>query len=221
MEAMKNIILLDDHIIIRNGLKELIEKLGPFRISCQFDNGQEFLDVITQKPETDLIIMDINMPGMNGDEVVEKLFEKRVKIPVLVLTVSQDESLVIKLFRLGVRGYLKKNCKAEELKNALNEIFDTGYYHNEFLTFSLQTNLSEKEKNTQEIILSKLSVREREFLKLVCNEKEYTYEQIADLMGIHTKTVQGFRESIFDKFGIKSKTGLVLFVLRHKLFEQL
>ena len=221
MEAKKNIVLLDDHVIIRNGLKELIEKLGPFNISHQYDNGEELLATISEKRDTDLIVMDINMPRMNGDVVLEKLNEKGSKIPVLVLTVSDDEELVIKLFRLGARGYLKKNCEAEELKTALNQIFQSGYYHNEFLTFSLRTNLNENKKTEQQTILEQISLREREFLKLVCHEKEYTYDQIADLMHVQHRTVDGYRESIFDKFGIKSKTGLVLFVLRHKLFELL
>ncbi len=221
MEAKKNIILLDDHIIIRNGLKELIEKLGPFKISQQFDNGPEFLAFIPEAKNTDLIIMDVNMPGMNGDKVMEQLDTRNIKIPVLILTVSEDEGLIINLFRLGVRGYLKKNCEALELKNALFEIFKTGYYHNEFLTFSLRNSVIVNKENEHEIILNQISAREREFLKLVCNEKEYTYEQIADLMHVQHRTVDGYRESIFDKFGIKSKTGLVLFVLRHKLFELL
>jgi two-component system, NarL family, invasion response regulator UvrY len=221
MEAKKNIILLDDHVIIRNGLKELIEKLGPFRISQQFDNGGEFIASLTENADTDLIVLDINMPGMNGDVVMEKLNEKGIRIPVLVLTVSEDEGTIIKLFRLGVRGYLKKNCESDELKNALNDIFQTGYYHNEFLTYSLRNNSNENKKSQQEEVLEQLSVREREFLKLVCHEKEYTYEQIADLMHVQHRTVDGYRESIFDKFGIKSKTGLVLFVLRNNLFDYL
>ena len=219
MEIKKNIILLDDHVIIRNGLKELIEKLGPFRISQQFDNGADFLYAIVEKKDTDLIIMDINMPGMNGDEVIDNLQIMGIQIPVLVLTVSDDEKMIVKLFRRGVRGYLRKNCDASELKNALNEIFSVGYYHNEFLTYSLKTNLEETKKTQQEQVLERLTEREREFLKLVCHEKEYTYEQIADIMGVLHRTVDGYRESIFVKFGVKSKTGLVLFVLRHKLFE--
>lgn len=221
MEVKKKIILLDDHIIIRNGLKELIEKIGPFSISEQFGHGEELIKYLSQNPEPDLIILDVNMPGMNGDEVVEWLNKMNVRCPLLVLTVSEKEELIIKLFRLGVRGYLKKNCDAAELKNALNEIFRSGYYHNDFLIFSLRTNLVNDKKTDQELILDQLSVREREFLKLVCHEDEYTYEQIADIMNVQHRTVDGYRESLFDKFGIKSKTGLVLFVLRHKLFEVL
>jgi len=193
MEPKKNIILVDDHIIIRNGLKELIEKIGPFKIAHQYDNGPEFVVSITEKKDADLIILDINMPGMNGDQVMEKLNQANIRIPVLILTVNE----------------------------ALNEILNSGYYHNEFLTYSLRASLDGKKKTVQQEILEQLTDREKEFLKLVCHENEYKYEQIADIMHVQHRTVDGYRESVFDKFGIKSKTGLVLFILRHKLLEHL
>ncbi len=221
MKEIKSIILVDDHVIIRNGLKELIEKLGPYKITLQFDDGLSLLDAFPLKKDPDLIILDISMPGMNGDKVIEMLNEKQVKIPILVLTLNQQEHTIIQLFRLGVRGYLQKNCTSQEMKNALAEIFERGYYHNEFLTFSLQKDHDTKKKSEQELILEQLSDREKEFLKLVCHEKEYTYEQIADRMNVQHRTVDGYRESIFGKFGIKSKTGLVLFILRYQLFEHL
>jgi len=221
MEPKKNIILVDDHIIIRNGLKELIEKIGPFKIAHQYDNGPEFVVSITEKKDADLIILDINMPGMNGDQVMEKLNQANIRIPVLILTVNEDEEMIVRLFRLGVRGYLKKNCESSELKDALNEILNSGYYHNEFLTYSLRASLDGKKKTVQQEILEQLTDREKEFLKLVCHENEYKYEQIADIMHVQHRTVDGYRESVFDKFGIKSKTGLVLFILRHKLLEHL
>jgi two-component system, NarL family, invasion response regulator UvrY len=221
METKKSIILVDDHVIIRNGLKELIEKLGPYKVSQQFDNGQSLFDTLPLLPDADLIIMDISMPAMNGDEVIRILNVKQVKIPILVLTLNEQDDLVIKLFRLGIRGYLQKNCTAAVMKEALHEIFQRGYYHNEFLTYSLQTAIDASKKAEWELVLEQITGREREFLKLVCHEKEYTYEQIADKMQVQHRTVDGYRESIFDKFGIKSKTGLVLFILRHKLFEHL
>jgi len=217
----KNIVLVDDHVIIRNGLKALIEKLGPYAVSQQFDNGQSLLDALPLNPKADLIIMDISMPGMNGDELMAQLNAKHIQTPVLVLTLNEDNNLVIKLFRLGVRGYLAKNCSADTMKRALEELFRSGYFHNEFLTYSLQTNTSVSKKTEQEEILEKLSIREKEFLKLVCHEKEYTYEQIADKMNVQHRTVDGYRESVFEKFDIKSKTGLVLFILRHKLLDHL
>jgi DNA-binding NarL/FixJ family response regulator len=217
----KNIILVDDHIIIRNGLKELIEKLGPFQVTAQYDNGRELVDAVPWSPQPDLIIMDLSMPELDGDEAMEILNQKGVRVPVLILTLNEDDEKVVKLFRLGVRGYLVKNCSAVVMREAITEIFRCGYYHNEFLAFSLQTKEVARKREEHDQILDQMTDREREFLKLVCHEKEYTYDQIASLMGVQHRTVDGYRESIFTKFGIKSKTGLVLFVLRHRLFDLL
>ncbi|MCW3103307.1 MAG: hypothetical protein JWO09_1747 [Bacteroidetes bacterium] len=217
----KNIVLVDDHVIIRNGLKELIEKIGPYRISAQFNTGSAFLEALPLDPAPDLILMDICMPGMNGDQVMQVLNERNIKIPVLILTLSEDEELVIRLFRLGVRGYLKKDCTADTMEEALNTILEKGFYHNDFLTFSLQTNPDAVKKSEREVVYERLTNREREFLKLVCDEKEYTYDQIAHRMIVSVRTVDGYREAIFERFGIRSKTGLVLFVLKHRLMELL
>lgn len=219
MTIKKNIILVDDHIIIRNGLKELIEKLGSYHVAYEFDNGESFLASISDiAVTTDLVIVDISMPGMNGHEVLIKLNEQQIKIPVLILTLDENDELVVKLFRLGARGYLRKNCTAQVLKNALEEIFEKGFYHNEFLAYSLRNNVEIK-KNEAEVLLGQLTAREKEFLKWVCHENELTYVQIADKMDVQPRTVDGYRESIFQKFDIKSKTGLVLFVIKHRLFD--
>jgi DNA-binding NarL/FixJ family response regulator len=215
----KNIVLVDDHVIIRNGLKELIEKLGDYHVKDQFDNGPSFLESLTKPEHPDLLILDISMPDMNGDVVMQLMMEKEIKIPTLVLTLNDDDEMVIKLFRLGARGYLKKNCTANVLQEALQAIFQNGYYHNEFLTYSLQTNTKTVKKSERDLILEQLTAREKEFLKLVCDDKEYTYGQIADKMNVQPRTVDGYREAIFEKFGIKSKTGLVLFILKHKLSD--
>jgi len=221
MATPKNICLVDDHVIIRNGLRELVEKLGPYKVSRQYDNGRALLDAVAEVAAFDLIIMDVSMPQMNGDEVLQQFKERGITTPVLMLTLNEDENIVIRLFRLGARGYLKKNCNASQLKEAIEQITQRGYYHNEFLTLSLQNNGVENKKGEQDLILEQLTQREKEFLKLVCHEKEYTYEQIADQMKVQHRTVDGYRESIFEKFNIKSKTGLVLFILKHRLFDLL
>lgn len=218
--SYKHIALVDDHVIIRNGLKELIEKLGNYRVVKQYDDGENFLEAQNDLSGIDLVILDYSMPRLNGLQIMEALAEQSAP-PILFLTLNEEENTIIQLFRLGARGYLKKNCSADELKKAIESILQTGYYHNEFLTLSLRNNVVAAKKTKEEEILEQLSPREREFLKLVCHEKEYTYEQIADKMNVQHRTVDGYRESLFEKFSIKSKTGLVLFVLKYKLFELL
>ncbi|XZF12392.1 response regulator transcription factor [Chitinophagaceae bacterium MMS25-I14] len=217
-ETVRDIILVDDHVVIRSGLKELVEKLGPYKISREYDNGRQLVQALPLHPLPDLIIMDISMPEMNGDEVMNILQEKELDYPVLILTLNHDEQRLVRLFRTGVRGYLEKNCTAATLREALEEIFRCGFYHNEMLSFALRV-IEKPQKTIRDKILDQLSARELEFIKLVCHEEEYTYEQIADLMHVVHRTVDGYRQSIFEKFGIKSKTGLVLFAIRNKLFE--
>ncbi len=221
MDELKHIALADDHVIIRNGLKELIEKIGPYKVSAQYNNGEELLKELGKTTHPDLVILDLSMPEMDGYATLEQFKTQNIKVPVLILTLNEDETSIIKLFRLGARGYLLKNCSTLELQQALEDILSRGFYHNDFLTLSLQQESKPQKKSEQEQVLEELSPREREFLKLVCHEKEYTYGQIADMMGVHTRTVDGYRESLFSKFNIKSKTGLVLFVLKHHLFENL
>ena len=218
-EVKKNIVLVDDHVIVRNGLKELIEKLGSFRISQEFDNGEALLNALPL--QADLIIMDLSMPGRTGDVVMELLGKEQPGIPVLILTLSEEEQTIIRLFRLGVRGYLKKNCTAAVMREAITEIFEKGYYQNEFLLYSLRNDEDQGRKTLADLLLERLSAREKEFLKLLVHEKEYTYMQIADLMSVQPRTVDGYRESIFDKFSVRSKTGLVLFMVRNGLLEKL
>ncbi|WP_300665506.1 response regulator transcription factor [Fluviicola sp.] len=220
MEKRK-IVLVDDHVIVRNGLKELIEKLGDYSVVAQFDSGTSLLNALPIVPNPDLLIVDLNMPGMSGYELVQELKNSGIEQRILILTLDSDEQSIIRLFRNGVRGFLKKNCSAEVLKDALNSILTTGYYHNEFLTLSLREEVEPPKLSERDKILQQFTDREREFLRLVCHEKEYTYEQIADQMQVSARTVDGYREAIFDKFAIKSKTGLVLFVLKHQLFGEL
>lgn len=214
----RNIVLIDDHVIVRNGLKELIQKLGSYKISAEYDNGSDFVNALPIDPAPDLVIMDLTMPQMNGDEVVAYLNKEQIDMPVLILTLSHDEERIVNLFRCGIRGYLEKNCSAVVMKDALEEIFRFGYYHNELLTYALR-NAETNKKTERDMVLERLTVREKEFLRLVCHPQEYTYEQIADMMNVVPRTVDGYRASIFEKFEIKSKTGLVLFAIRHKLVD--
>ena len=217
----KRIILVDDDELIRAGLREIIQKLGPYEVVAEYDNGRQLLNAMATIQDIDLIILDVNMPEMSGDETMQQLNEKGNTIPVLILTVSQEDARMVRQYRMGVRCYLQKNCKAKSMREALSEIFRCGYYHNEFLAYSLQHDQPKTKKTEQEQVLEEMTAREREFLKLVCHEEEYTYQQIAGLMNVKLRAVDGYRESLFQKFGIKSKTGLVLFVLKHRLFDLL
>jgi DNA-binding NarL/FixJ family response regulator len=218
---VKNICLVDDHVIVRHGLKALIEKLGPYSVVEEYDDGADFVEKLNVDQLPDLVLMDLSMPNMGGLEVMKHLHSENIKVPVLILTLNENEDVIIQLFRLGARGYLNKTASSTSMKMALEEIFRNGYFHNEFMQLSVENNASAQAGEKRHPLLDKMSEREREFLKLVCHEKEYTYENIAELMGVTHRTVDGYRQVLFEKFSIRSKTGLVLFVLKHNLYEHL
>jgi DNA-binding NarL/FixJ family response regulator len=208
-------------VVVRNGLAELIEVMGDYEVSGQYSNGQELIDDLSGEGSKapDLILMDLTMPVMSGEQAVARLKELGLDIPVLILTLNTDEATIQRLYRLGIRGYLSKDCTAGGLREAIDDVLKRGYHHSEILHNALMAGNTEKEAPERETILKKLTIRELQFLRLVCDEAEYTYEQMANMMGVSRRTVDGYRESIFDKFSIKSKTGLVLFATRHKLTQ--
>lgn len=215
-----SIFLVDDHTVVRKGLKELIECLGDYTITAEYASGKELIEALLFPEPPGIIILDITMPVMDGKQVMEYFKEHDIQIPVLILTLDTSERTIIDLFRLGVRGYLPKNCSPEELKKAIDDVSTTGYYHNELLSKAL-SNETATADSEREKILAQLTRRELDFLQLVCNEEEYTYEQMADILGVHVRTVDGYRKAMFEKFNIRSKTGVVLFAIKYKLADGL
>jgi DNA-binding NarL/FixJ family response regulator len=219
MPAPILITLVDDHTVVRKGLKSLIETMGGYEIVSEFDDGKSFIEHVPLKPEPDIIIMDVAMPKMDGKQTMRWLADKKHIYKVLVLTLDTSERTIIELFRLGVRGYIPKTCTAAELKAAIDNIVQTGYYHNEIMTHALHRDGEETDEDRRNKIAEKVTGRELEFLELVCDEKEYTYDQIATIMKVHKRTVDGYREDLFEKFNLKSKTGLVLFAFKNGLIK--
>jgi len=212
-----SIVLVDDHTIVRNGIKSLIEVIGNFKVTDEFDNGLQFIKAVPTLKETDLAIIDLNMPEMNGVETMRWLRKHKPGLKALILTIESDEKTIIELFRLGIRGYLPKSCSAGVLKKAIEDVVSSGYYHSELLQQALASDAEKMEelKSVEE----RISEREMIFLQLVCDKEEYTYENISEIMGVHRRTVDGYREALFDKFKIKSKIGLVFFAIKHGLIS--
>ncbi len=206
------IAIIDDHKIVRQGLKELLERLGNYVVTHEFDDGIQFLAALPLEEPPQLYILDYSMPGMDGLEVLAKLEKLPEEYRVLFLTQHFDEKIIDNAYRFGARAFLHKNCSAQELKFAIDSIVSHGY-----------SNISEilqRIKNIPETLQNEniiLSDRELELLTLVCDEKEYTYEQISDMMGVSLKTIETYRVRLFERFDIKTKSGLVLFSYKYRL----
>ena len=209
--------IVDDHKIVRQGLKELLEKISNYKVIAEFDSGTEFLAALPLKDKPDLFIIDYSMPGLNGVEVLQALEDKEEEYKALLLTQHFDEQIIDAAYHHGARGFLHKNCTAHDLKFAIDNIANIGY--NNVVEILKRVRQYDPTANKASKNAIKLSDREYDFLKLVCNEKEYTYEQMADIMSVSVKSIEAYRTALFEKHNIKSKVGLVLFSYKHKLTE--
>jgi len=212
---MTNICIIDDHKIVRQGLTELLHKLGNIKVIYEFENGIDFLAALPLENKPDLYILDYSMPNMTGLEVLEQLEEKDDEYKVLLLTQHFDENIIDKAYSFGARGFLHKNCTAHDLKFAINNIVTIGYNNVSEILRRVKNYESSNHSNQKNTI--KLSARELDFLTLVCDENEFTYDQMAEKMGLSVKSLEGYRAALFDRFDIKSKVGLVLFSFKNKL----
>lgn len=207
--------IIDDHKIVRHGLKELLHKISHFKVTHEYEDGMEFLDALPLESPPDLYILDYSMPQMNGLDVLRELEKKPGEHKVLLLTQHFDEHIIDAAYHHGARGFLHKNCTAHDLKFAIDNIVKIGYNNVSEILKRIRHYEDPAEKNAASQIA--LSERERHFLTLVCDEAEYTYDQMADIMKLSVKSIEAYRTALFDRYNIKSKVGLVLFSYKHKL----
>jgi DNA-binding NarL/FixJ family response regulator len=212
----KNICIIDDHRIVRNGLKELLEKINNFKVVYEFESGAAFLEALPLK-EVDIYILDYSMRNLNGIEVLKQLELREEDYKVLLLTQHFDETIINEAYTHGARGFLHKNCTANDLKLAIDNIIKIGYNNISEILKRIKFNENTDTKVFEHI--DDLTKRELEFITLVCNDEELTYEQMGKLMGLSVKSVEFIRAKLFNKFKIKTKAGLVLFSYKYKLTE--
>ncbi len=216
-----SVALVDDHHLVRSGLIAMVNALGGYRVIIEAAHGRELVDMLSTTQAPAIAIVDLNMPVMDGFETIAWLNSHAPETRVLALTFDASDDAMVKAVRAGARGFILKNARPAALRSALDSIMLTGYYNNDDAHDSLPYNgdLRTRQERERDRILEDITPREMEFLRLVCAEEEYKYEHIAALMGVHRRTLDGFRESLFLKFNIKSKTGLVLFATRWRLVE--
>jgi len=134
---MKTVALIDDHVLLRNGLANLIETLGDYKVLFQADNGKQFVETVQNGTVPNIVLIDINMPIMDGYETAIWIRENKLKIIILALSMYDDENSIIKMFKAGAKGYILKDCDPSELKTALEALVTKGFYYNEMITGKL------------------------------------------------------------------------------------
>ncbi len=213
-----NIALVDDHNLFRKGLVKLInmgDTQHKYNILFEAENGNDLKEKMTQPPFPDILLMDITMPDMDGFETVEWLQRTHPSVKVLVISMLETEVAILRMLRLGVKGYLSKDIEVEDMHRALEAIVNNGYYYSEVATEILNYKLNGTGKTSN--ISVNFSENEREFLKLATTEM--TYQQIADKMNLSPKTIDGYREALFQRLNVKTRVTLALYAVKHGIVQ--
>jgi DNA-binding NarL/FixJ family response regulator len=209
-----NIVIVDDHLLVADSLKMLIETFSGYRVLYHAKNGMDLQQkIIAKKSIPDVILLDVNMPLMNGYETMEWLSKEHPDVKVLALSMGDDEQMVLGMLSRGANGYLLKDIHPDALKIALNEVIKKGYYHSENVVNTLLKSLKPK----KEIPTIRLAERDLKFLQLSCSE--LTYTEIAAQMFLSPKTIDNYRSKLFKQFQVKNRVGLVIFALKNKLIS--
>lgn len=216
---MKKIALVDDHVLLRNGLSVIIDGFEDFSVLFEANNGCHFIEQLDPKNLPDIVLLDVTMPIMNGFETAEWIFKNYPAIKIMVLSMLNDERTVIRMLKFGALGYMTKDTEPKELNRALNELYHKGIYFNQLLCFNLVNSVKnglEEPQDEYQIFLN-LPEREKEFLKLL--PTDLTLKEIAAKMNLSPRTIDGYRDNLFEKVKVNNRVGLVLFALRNNLIQ--
>ena len=213
-----NIGLVDDHNLFRKGLIKLINMGNAerrYNILFEADNGNDLKVKMAAPPFPDIVLMDIEMPGMDGFESVEWLRRTHPAVKVLVISMVDSEEGILRMLRLGVRGYLSKAIEVEDMHQALEAIAGNGIFYSDFANEVLTNQLNGVSKTDK--AAPHTSENEREFLKLAATDM--TYYQIAEKMNLSPKTIDGYREALFTRFNVKNRAALVVYAIKNKIIK--
>ena len=209
---MATIVLTDDHVLLRNGLAALVKSLG-HTVLFEADNGKDLISKLDKKNLPEIVLMDINMPEMDGYETAQWLKENHHEIKVLALSMYDNENSIIRMLKSGAKGYILKDCEPAELKAAIDAVVSKGYYYSDLVSGKLIHAINKIEDSGSDVnTLANLNDRETDFLKYACTE--LTYKEIADKMFVSPRTIDGYRDGLFEKLQVKTRVGLVIYAIR-------
>ena len=210
---MPSIVLVDDHSLLRMGLASLVESQGNV-VLYEADNGKEFLEKLDTNNLPDIVLMDINMPEMDGFETTQFLKQNHPEVKVLALSMYDNETSIIRMLKCGAKGYILKDSEPAELKAAINALMDKGFYYSDLVSGKLMHAINKMDDDGDGLKnLVPLNDRETDFLKYTCTE--LTYKEIADKMFVSPRTIDGYRDALFEKLHVKTRVGLVMYAIKN------
>lgn len=212
---MINLLLTDDHVIVRDGIKTLLKNEPNIRVVAEASNGQEALNILN-KNEIDVVLLDINMPGLDGLKASAIINKKYPKVKMIALTMYQEMNMVETMFKNGSKAYLLKSCSRDELVNAINGVMNGIEYLDEQLRTDFADYLNKPLKKSEHTGPS-VSKREKEVLQLI--SEEMTTSEIAKQLFISVTTVETHRKNMLKKLGLRNTAGLMRYAFEHSLVD--
>ena len=207
------IIIADDHMMIREGLKQLLELDGTMKVIAEANDGEECLNLLNKKIHPDILLLDINMPKKNGIEVLEYIKQNKIPVKVLILTVHNEVEYLLKAVDIGIDGYLLKDSSYDELKEAIDVVISGNTYIQPSLLPALNESMEDYALDKERIEC--LTKRELDVLRLIsegCSNKK-----ISDELTISERTVKNHISHIFRKIDVEDRTQAAVFAIRNKI----
>ena len=208
-----SVVIVDDHTLLSQAIAVMVNTFDKFKVLYTCKNGKELIEKFSESPKNipDIVLMDINMPIMNGIETTNWITKNHPLVNVIALSVEDEEMTILKMLRVGAKGYLLKDVEKKILEHALIEVMDVGFYHSKNVANILVKSLSLSKRDSTLIKENELI-----FMKFACTE--LTYKEIADKMFLSPKTIDGYRDSLFDKLGVRNRVGLVIYAIKNKIY---
>ncbi len=211
------IAIADDYKIFRQGLKVGLASDQNLQVLMEADNGDELIQLLAQE-QPDVVIMDLKMPVLDGMEATKIIRSRFPEVKVLVVTMYEDDKFIIHLMEIGANGYLVKNSEIDEIKKAIYSVHENGYYFNDIVNKALLKKLFLKGNMKPTFNHNvELTERELEVLKLICEEK--TAVEIGKEIFLSPRSVEGIRQRLIEKVGVRNTAGLVMFAVKNGLAD--
>jgi DNA-binding NarL/FixJ family response regulator len=212
------VLIADDHILYRAGVKSALNGKKDIKIIAEADNGMHLLNML-KTIHPDVILLDIQMPVMDGIGALPEIKKNWPNIKVIMLTMMDEHSMITKLMELGANSYLSKTSDSEVIYEAIKTCFEQEYYFNSLTNTALLTNLKQRNQAPQKFAAQEAHLNDKEMLilKLMCEEK--TTKEIADLVELSPRTVEAIRDKLKVKTGAKSTAGLIMYAVKNNLLN--